>query len=327
VEWLDPHSGLTRRYQFLYWPSTREVEMYDLKNRRAFLKKTAIPTLLSRDLFLGAVVAVYSRQLRVVEFGDQFTEETFSVSRQRSFCVIPRAFTQTSLGKIVNALQKSGFAIADVKMCESGTGVALVAENAVQKALSLRVELERHFGEGCAACASSSAEAAAMEAEFVSSPAIANADGSSTLCLVKPSAMEHLGLVLDGITNGDATRGGFAVTGLKSFALDRVSASEFFEVYRGVVPEFSMMVDEITSGAFAAVEVSSAGDASHGNSVVEAFRELVGPVDPEMARALRPHSLRAKFGFDTVRNAVHCTDLAEDGALETQYFFKILQEA
>lgn len=54
---------------------------------------------------------------------------------------------------------------------------------------------------------------------------------------------------------------------------------------------------------------------------------VVGPLDPEIARVLRPDSLRAKFGFDKVRNAVHCTDLPEDGALETHYFFKILQEA
>jgi hypothetical protein len=34
---------------------------------------------------------------------------------------------------------------------------------------------------------------------------------------------------------------------------------------------------------------------------------------------------RAKFGLDRVRNAVHCTDLPEDGTLECEYFFKILQ--
>ena len=83
MEWLDPHSGLTRRYQFLYWPATRDVEMFDLKNRRAFLKKTPIPTLAMEDLFLGAVVAVYARQLKVVEFGDAFTEQRFATTRQR----------------------------------------------------------------------------------------------------------------------------------------------------------------------------------------------------------------------------------------------------
>ena len=34
---------------------------------------------------------------------------------------------------------------------------------------------------------------------------------------------------------------------------------------------------------------------------------------------------RAKYGHDRVRNAVHCTDMPEDGVLEVKYFFEILQ--
>ena len=36
-------------------------------------------------------------------------------------------------------------------------------------------------------------------------------------------------------------------------------------------------------------------------------------------------SYRAKFGIDRVKNAVHCTDLPEDGTIECEYFFNILQ--
>lgn len=35
---------------------------------------------------------------------------------------------------------------------------------------------------------------------------------------------------------------------------------------------------------------------------------------------------RARFGLDKVRNAVHCTDLPEDGSLEVEYFFSIQQK-
>lgn len=59
---------------------------------------------------------------------------------------------------------------------------------------------------------------------------------------------------------------------------------------------------------------------------MKSFRELCGPHDPEIARTLRPQSLRAKFGIDRVKNAVHCTDLPEDGILEVEYFFNILQQ-
>jgi nucleoside diphosphate kinase len=36
----------------------------------------------------------------------------------------------------------------------------------------------------------------------------------------------------------------------------------------------------------------------------------------ELARKLRPNTLRAKYGKTKVQNAVHCTDLPEDGLLE-----------
>ena len=40
------------------------------------------------------------------------------------------------------------------------------------------------------------------------------------------------------------------VTALQMFSLDTVNATEFLEVYKGVVPpgEFSGMLDELTSG-------------------------------------------------------------------------------
>eukprot|EP00227_Mantoniella_beaufortii_P008272 CAMPEP_0197589204 /NCGR_PEP_ID=MMETSP1326-20131121/10228_1 /TAXON_ID=1155430 /ORGANISM="Genus nov. species nov., Strain RCC2288" /LENGTH=357 /DNA_ID=CAMNT_0043154117 /DNA_START=41 /DNA_END=1114 /DNA_ORIENTATION=- len=348
VEWLDPHAGLTFRYQLLYWTGDCSIEMYDIKNRRTFLKKVKVPTCKPADLYIGATITVFSRQLKVVEYGDNFTEQTFQQQRQYTFVLVkPKAMAY--LGKVVNAILKSGFTVAKTKMavlsaadasalyggrgdaalvaevCSGpSVGLALVAENAVEKFADLMGDADgstpdtiaAHFGAVCVG--SASADDVSNELGFFGLPSVSRL-ADTTLCLVKPSAAEHLGLVLDGITGS-----GFQITGLQSFNLDRPNAAEFYEVYKGVVPEFNMMVDEITSGPFVAVEVAGSGS---GGSVVEQFREVAGPIDPEIARVLRPDSLRAKFGFDKVRNAVHCTDLPEDGALETHYFFKILQEA
>ena len=49
---------------------------------------------------------------------------------------------------------------------------------------------------------------------------------------------------------------------------------------------------------------------------VPLLRELCGPSDPNLARTVRPRTIRAVYGKDNVKNGVHCTDLVEDGVLE-----------
>ena len=60
------------------------------------------------------------------------------------------------------------------------------------------------------------------------------------------------------------------------------------------------MVKQLSSGQSVVVDVShsdssvaAVGDT--GEDVVTLFRELVGPPDPELARTLRPGSLRARW--------------------------------
>ena len=61
--------------------------------------------------------------------------------------------------------------------------------------------------------------------------------------------------------------------------------------------------------------------------MVTCFRETAGPWDVDMAKELRPSSIRAIFGENSVRTGVHCTDLPEDGPSECRYFFEIMQGA
>ena len=112
---------------------------------------------------------------------------------------------------------------------------------------------------------------------------------------------------------------GYEISALQMFSLTRVNAEQFYEVYKGVVTEsvFSNMVAELCSGPCMALEIRGMG-------APKTFREFCGPVDPAVGRILRPKTLRALYGKDKVHNAVHCTDIPEDGMLEVQYFFKVL---
>ena len=94
---------------------------------------------------------------------------------------------------------------------------------------------------------------------------------------------------------------GFEISALQMVFLDTETSKEFYDVY-SFLPEHNRIVEHSINGPCVAIEVR------HDEPVVP-FRELCGPFDPEIARKLRPNSIRARFGIDRVKNAVHCTDL------------------
>ncbi|WIA11558.1 hypothetical protein OEZ85_011667 [Tetradesmus obliquus] len=369
AEWLDPNSGVLWRYQLFYYKDTNELEMFDIKNRRHFLKRIKYDGVTLQQLYIGSTIVVYARQLRLIEYGDDFTRQSIEARAEKTLALIkPDAVKH--MGKIINAITTSGFSITNMRMCQlsradaeafyavhagrpffntlcsfmtSGPIVALElmaassitkwgdllgptdSSTARQQAPNSIRGLFGNDGTRNAAHGSDSPANAAAELSFFFGKGsnigrCARCSGT-TLGLIKPHAVKDglAGMMLDCIQEV------FNVTGLQLFALDKPAAAEFVEVYKGVVApgEFSAMVDELVAGPCIAVEVAD----REGGEAVEPFRQLCGPLDPELGRVLRPHSLRARFGVSRVRNGIHCTDLQEDGQLETSYFFRILQAA
>jgi nucleoside-diphosphate kinase len=89
------------------------------------------------------------------------------------------------------------------------------------------------------------------------------------------------------------------------------------------VPEYNGLVEHLASGPCLALELMHAAPSSA--PIGPHVRQLCGPHDPAIARTLRPNTIRARFGTDKVHNAVHCTDLVDDGPLESEFLFKIMQ--
>lgn len=134
-----------------------------------------------------------------------------------------------------------------------------------------------------------------------------------TCCVIKPHAItSHTGKILDAIISD-----GFEISAMQMFNLDKPSAEEFLDVYKGVLPEFLGVVEHFITGPCIAIEIRQ-------ENAVEKFRELCGPLDPEVARSMKPGSIRARYSIDRIQNAIHCTDLPEDGVMESEYFFRIL---
>lgn len=362
AEWYDPNAALMRKYQLLFYPEDSSVEMFDIKNRRLFLKRSNINGLKLQDIFIGAIINVHSRQLTIVDYGDQFTSSQLKSKNEKTLAMIkPDAISQ--MGTIIDMIQQDGFIICQAKMVQlsraeashfyaehsskpffpyllefvtSGPVIAmeLKGENAVTKWRNLLgptdsatarkekpVSVRAKFGTDNtknAAHGSDSDISAEREIDFFFGSGRQNTAKFSncTLCVVKPHAIAEglTGRIIQNIQEA-----GFEISAMQMTHLERANAEEFHEVYKGVVNEYKQMVDELCSGPSMALEICTSDPDAPKN-----FREFVGPADPEIARHLRPRTLRAKFGKDKIKNAVHCTDLPDDGLLEVKYFFTIL---
>ena len=68
----------------------KRIVQYDIKNHKTFLKRCRYEAITAEMLYIGAVVTVYSRQLKLIDYADEFTRKRLSDTQERS--VIAAAF-------------------------------------------------------------------------------------------------------------------------------------------------------------------------------------------------------------------------------------------
>ena len=340
VEHYDTLAQMIKKYQLFYYPEDCSIEMYDIKNLRIFLKRIINPEIKASTLYLGSEITIYSRQYKIIAYADEFTKKALEDIRTSSFALIlPPAYM--SIGKIIDIIQSNGFSISKLKMNKLSTkevttylkihntnevsaelvcsdfvvGMELVKSNCVAELKKLLNEvINKSVREGPAMIVSDDENMALQEIKYYFSlkhqPQLSNC----SLLVIKPHIIEEgkAGKLIDIVLNE-----GFEISSMTMIYLDKETAENFFDVYKGFLPEYSAIVTHLISGPIIALELRQ-------DDVVQKLRALVGPHDPIIARALRPHTFRALFGIDRVRNVCHCTDLPEDGVLECQYFFELV---
>lgn len=348
---IEYMARLNRHFHVRYFVDNHHVEIFDTKTNKLFLKKSECPaTLTAKDFFLGSKVLLYGRHFELQDYLDPFTAEQLGKQQQKAILLIKQGMV-AHLGEIIDLLSRQQFSVSALKMMRIGRAQAetflefhrstgafamlvdqlstqpvvameLVAENCINKLKNfVSSTLIARFGARDHEIESSvSVLEAQREREFF----LKTLHGSTatfqhcTCCVVLPHIVKEglAGKVLATIQNDPD----LSVTAMELFNLDRTTAAEFLEVYEGVVPHFNETVDHFTTGPCIAMELTS----PHTEDIVSKFREVAGPWDVEMAKELKPQTIRAKFGIDRIRNAIHCTDLVDDGVLESEYFFDIL---
>jgi len=365
LEFYDQMAAIIRPYQLFFYPEDNSIEMFDSKLLKIFLKRVIFPLISVNDLYIGAIVNIYSRKLTITDYGDDYTKNNFKDKRVSTFGMI-KPCSYMNIGKIIDYIYNVGnFSISKLKMTkflpsdanefykehigknffegltnfitsDLVVGMELVQKDAIKSWRELigptnsekaRKEAPKSIralygtdGTKNAVHGSDSIENANRELDLFFGPrtklrpvALLN----NCACLViKPHVIAdgNAGKIIDILLSQ-----GFEISAMEMFYLNKTTAEEFFDVYKGVLPEYAGIIDHVYSGPIIAMEVRQ-------EDAVTQLRALVGPSDPEIARELRPGTLRAQFGVDRVKNALHCTDLKEDGVLEVQYFFELLQQ-
>lgn len=86
----------------------------DLKNRRKFLRRCEFPGITFENLFVGSTVHVYSRELVITDYGDDFTKTALSAKMEKTLALVkPDAYLK--FGRILDAIYRDGFRVAQMR--------------------------------------------------------------------------------------------------------------------------------------------------------------------------------------------------------------------
>jgi len=129
-----------------------------------------------------------------------------------------------------------------------------------------------------------------------------------TLCIVKPDALHGLLQIQMEIESG-----GFTVLKAKQTQLTEDRAKEFYRDYKDK-PQFACIVREAVAGPCCVLVLCRL-------EAVTVWQQMMGPESVKDAQSQRPNSLRARWGSDGQRNAVHGSASAKAAAREVSFFF------
>lgn len=129
-----------------------------------------------------------------------------------------------------------------------------------------------------------------------------------SLAIIKPDAIHKSEEIEDIIL-----RSGFAVLQKRRVHLTPEQASDFYAEHYGKL-FFPSLVAYMSSGPIIALVIAK-------DSAIAHWRELIGPTNTIKARQTHPDCLRAVYGTDDQRNALHGSDSFSSAEREIRFFF------
>ncbi|GFR58730.1 nucleoside diphosphate kinase-like protein 5 [Elysia marginata] len=129
-----------------------------------------------------------------------------------------------------------------------------------------------------------------------------------TLAIIKPDALHKAEEIEDIIQ-----RSGFAILQKRRVHLTPEQASDFYAEHYGKL-FFPSLVAYMSSGPIITLMIAK-------DKAISYWRELIGPTNTIKARQTHPECLRAIYGTDDQRNALHGSDSFSSSQREIRFFF------
>lgn len=320
-EWFDPISGQIIQLFLKYFLDNNTIEL--VGEQRTMLARIYYPSVQITDLFLGNSITVYNRLITIKQYANVGTSR-YMESREVHFLIVANKRASNILGNIFSL--SNAHKLKTGKMRSIGTDMDDVNARAgdyLIQVVGYNGKESMKFIEAVETLGSS-VRCTALPHEVVTDVMTRKGaipvpdDEPVSLCLIKPHLLrdQAVGDIINKILDE-----GYGLGAIYSTHLTNTVAEELFDVYREVYPKYTEMIEHLTSSPCLALMITSPAQ-SYG--LVPAFREFVGPLNPELATKVRSSSLRATFGTSYECNAVHCTDLPEDAHMECKYFFETL---
>ncbi|XP_078407014.1 nucleoside diphosphate kinase homolog 5 [Cetorhinus maximus] len=129
-----------------------------------------------------------------------------------------------------------------------------------------------------------------------------------TLALIKPDAIDNANEIEEIIL-----RSGFTIAQKRKVYLSPELCSDIYAAHYGKM-FFPSLTAFMSSGPTIAMVIAR-------HQAVEYWRELIGPANSVKAKETHPGSLRALYGTDELRNAVHGSETSSAAEREIQFIF------
>ncbi|KAJ3271032.1 thioredoxin domain-containing protein 6 [Terramyces sp. JEL0728] len=129
-----------------------------------------------------------------------------------------------------------------------------------------------------------------------------------TLCIIKPDAANHREEIIERLICR-----GLLISKREEMHLNNQQVEDLYHHIKDT-EAFPPILEQMTKSTVLALVLK-------GDNVVNIWKELAGPENPEIAKQQLPFSIRALYGHNSISNGVHASESAERATQEIQIFF------